>query len=498
MPFKKHLKPKSYSIFSISILLILTLLFSAALLSCSKQSAGKNNEKQASGETTSAAAEVETTAAETQAQPPLNYYVSSSKDFDNYSFVCPEGWKLYETKAGASVVIQNDKSVESKVESIFIFVEDISSLEQLQSETGIADIYTGSAQSDKTAELKEQEAVSIGTETAKLLSYTYKSSLDRQQNKTENSIQDSTNIDFFTYIKKGDFLYSIKYIGKNVEEAGAKETFKNFLAAFSVSGQVQQQKQKDKNNSINILILGDDSGMGRPGGRVNGRTDIIILLHLNLDTCKGTAVTIPRDTWVNIPGQGEGKINGAHAFGGNELTVKTIENLSGLKIDNYIITDFDGFVPLIDFLGGVTVEVGENLNDDFSGSHLSKGIHHIDGKTALALSRNRHRAGDGSTQGGAFAREREAAKIIVGLLDQKSTFERIAAMPVFVNFLLKYTWTDLKLLDVLRLLPVLGKIKASDIDITGIPSWPQTIGNASAVVYDVEATAELFAEVNSQ
>jgi len=146
----------------------------------------------------------------------------------------------------------------------------------------------------------------------------------------------------------------------------------------------------------------------------------------------------------------------------------------------------------------VTVEVGENLNDDFSGSHLSKGIHHIDGKTALALSRNRHRAGDGLTQGGAFAREREAAKIIVGLLDQKSTFERIAAMPVFVNFLLKYTWTDLKLLDVLRLLPVLGKIKASDIDITGIPSWPQTIGNASAVVYDVEATAELFAEVNSQ
>ena len=53
------------------------------------------------------------------------------------------------------------------------------------------------------------------------------------------------------------------------------------------------------------------------------------------------------------------------------LLYKTIENLSGLKIDNYIITDFDGFIPLIDFLGGVTVEVGENLNDGFSGCYLS-------------------------------------------------------------------------------------------------------------------------------
>ncbi|MCL4417264.1 MAG: LCP family protein, partial [Actinobacteria bacterium] len=194
----------------------------------------------------------------------------------------------------------------------------------------------------------------------------------------------------------------------------------------------------------------------------------------------------------------EGKINGAHAFGGNELTVKTIEELSGLKIDNYVITDFDGFIPLIDFLGGVTVEVGEDLSDDFSGCYLTKGVHHLDGQQALSLARNRHRAGDGSTQSGAFARERESAKIVVGLLEQKSTFERIMAMPLAVNYLLNYTWTDLRFLDIIKLLPVLGKIKSSDIEITGIPSWPQTFGNASAVAYDKEATAELFEEVANQ
>ena len=238
--------------------------------------------------------------------------------------------------------------------------------------------------------------------------------------------------------------------------------------------------------------------MGRPGGRVSGRTDIIIILHLNLDTCKGTAVTIPRDTWVNIPGHGENKINGANAVGGTELTIEVIEELSGLEIDNYIITDFDGFIPLIDFLGGVTIEVGEDLNDDFSGCYLSKGVHHLDGKNALALARNRHRSGDGSTQSGAFAREREAAKIIVALLDQKSTFERIAAMPLFINYLVEYTWTDLSFIDILKLLPVLGQIKSSDIELTGIPSWPQAVGNASAVVYDEEATAELFEEIKNQ
>ena len=139
----------------------------------------------------------------------------------------------------------------------------------------------------------------------------------------------------------------------------------------------------------------------------------------------------------------------------------------------------------------MTIEVGEDLHDDFSGC-LTKGVHHLDGKTALALARNRHRSGDGTTQGGAFAREREAAKIIVALLDQKSSFERIAAMPLFINYLLKYTWTDLSFMDILRLLPVLGQIKANDIEITGIPSWPQTIGNASAVVYDKEAIEELL------
>jgi len=246
------------------------------------------------------------------------------------------------------------------------------------------------------------------------------------------------------------------------------------------------------------LILGDDSAFDRPGGRVNGRTDIIIIFHMNLESGEGTIVTIPRDTWVSIPGHEDGKINGAHALGGNELTVQTIEEFSGLKIDNYIITDFDGFKPLIDFLGGVTVEVKENLSDSFSGCNLSIGVHHLNGEQALALSRNRHRSGEPGQQGGAFAREREAAKIILALYDQQTTFEKFIKMPVFVNYLLNYVWTDIFLKDILRFLFSFGKINTHNIKITTIPSWPEMVGNASAVVYDKEATKELFEEIMSQ
>ncbi len=439
-------------------------------------------------DTQDTAVQTDTQTVETEPEP--DYYVSSSKEFDNYSFICPDGWELLESGDGERVIL-NNKEYEGS-ESIFIFIDDISADETLNGPDDIVKAYLEIKNDEATVKEFDEMTFSIDGADRYLNGYSFECSLEKA------GAENLSYNDYFTFIEKNGFLYSIKYFGNKKSEEESLKTFKDFLVTFSINGEVKKLKEKENASSVNILILGDDSGMGRPGGRVNGRTDIIILLHLNLDTFKGTAVTIPRDTWVEIPGHGEGKINGAHAVGGNELAVKTIEELSGLEIDNYIITDFDGFVPLIDFLGGVTVEVGEDLHDDFSGCYLSKGVHHLDGIQALALSRNRHRQGDGTTQSGAFAREKEAAKIVMALLEQKSTFERIVAIPLFINYLVRYTWTDLEIKDIVRLLPALGKVKASDIEIVTIPSWPQTIGNASAVAYDVEATAELFEEIKDQ
>jgi LCP family protein required for cell wall assembly len=476
-----------------SVIIVLAASASAVFAGCSGEESSSTDAfagtvEEAQGTDRPVAESVETTSTTEALQ---SYYTSSSGDFDNYSFTCPEGWKIYETDSGRRVILENTNSG-SDIENIFIFVEDISADETINDSGDIVDLYKNTATDDATAEFFEEEDIKLDGLDSKIFGYSYQSDLDNDEK------EKPTYTDYFTFTERNDFLYSIKLITSGSYSKDTLEDFKSFLDIFSLSDQTAKNIEEEESPYVNILILGDDSGMGRAGGRVNGRTDIIILLHLNLDKCKGTAVTIPRDTWIDIPGHGEGKINGAHAIGGNELTVKAVEQLSGLEIDNYIITDFDGFIPLIDFLGGVTVEVGEDLSDDFSGCYLSKGVHHLDGQQALALSRNRHRSGDGSTQAGAFAREKEAAKIIVALLEQKSTFERIVAMPLFINYLLNYTWTDLGFKDVIRLLPVMGKVRANDIEITGIPSWPQSFGKASAVAYDEEATAELFEEIKSQ
>ena len=142
-----------------------------------------------------------------------------------------------------------------------------------------------------------------------------------------------------------------------------------------------------------------------------------MFVHLNLDTNKATITPIARDTWTSIPGHGNGKINGAHAIGGNDLAERTFEQFTGIPIDFYVITDFDGFVPLINSLGGVTVTVEENISDGFSDCYLTPGTWTINGDQALALCRARH--GRSFYGGGAFAREYQAAMMLIDLLMQK-------------------------------------------------------------------------------
>ncbi|MGM0367945.1 MAG: LCP family protein [Actinomycetota bacterium] len=399
-----------------------------------------------------------------------NLYTSKSSSFKNYSFICPDGWMVYEEGDGRRLKIEKAKGKEC----IVIYVEDLESKEIVE------DQYLAIAE-DMDLEVIEDSIYILGEE-VEVKGYKYNSSLD----------QEEEEIDLLSYVEEDNNIYIIKYMGQGVSLEDANQNYASFVSTFNIGESQEPTAKVKENDSINILILGDDSAHDRAGGRVSGRTDIIILVHINLETYQGTIVTIPRDTWVNIPGHGESKINAAHAIGGTELAVETVEQFSGLDIDNYIITDFDGFAPLIDFLGGVTIEVTEDLADGFSGCYLDKGIHHLDGKQTLALCRNRHRPD------GAYAREREAAKVIVALYDQKINFETIIKLPAFVNYLLNYTWTDLGFRDILKLLPVLDRIESRNIEITTIPSWPQMVGKASAVVYDEEATKQLFEEIKDQ
>jgi len=242
---------------------------------------------------------------------------------------------------------------------------------------------------------------------------------------------------------------------------------------------------------VNFIIWGDDSAYDRPGGRVSGRTDINIFVHLNLDTHKVYLVTIPRDTWF-----GGRKINGYHALGGNAGALSAFERFTGAKIDFYVVTDFDGFKPLIDYFGGVDTTVEENIADSFSGCYLAPGINHINGTQALALSRARHRRS--LYGGGAYARERQSAMLLADLLLQKRSIVNSGNLSNFLNTMGQYVWTNISLSQAAQILPVMISMNREDITITTFNSWPQWFGKSSAVGYNETEKNQFFRNILNQ
>ena len=151
---------------------------------------------------------------------------------------------------------------------------------------------------------------------------------------------------------------------------------------------------------LNILVVGIDrrTGLtrrqqlalhvGASSGELN--TDTMMLVHISPAHSRVTVVSLPRDTWANIPGHGMNKINAAYALGGPKLMVQTVEQATGLTVNNYVEVSFLAFVKIIDAIGGVNVCLPVALHDPSSGLDLSAGRHHVNGITALKYARDRH------------------------------------------------------------------------------------------------------------
>ena len=144
--------------------------------------------------------------------------------------------------------------------------------------------------------------------------------------------------------------------------------------------------------AMNILLLGSDSRVsaGDPSQWTAGaqRTDAIMVLHVPADRGAAYVTSIPRDSWVPIPGHGTAKINAAFSFGGPSLMVRTVEQLTKVRIDHVVIADFEGFTKLTDAVGGVTITVPKATHDERIS--LQAGKQQMDGETALKYVRQRH------------------------------------------------------------------------------------------------------------
>ena len=146
------------------------------------------------------------------------------------------------------------------------------------------------------------------------------------------------------------------------------------------------------------LLIGSDSRSGltrkqvkqlHVGHAAGQRTDTIILLH-KPSSGPATLVSLPRDSYVPIPGHGRNKLNAAFAFGGAPLLVRTVETVTGIRIDHYAEIGFGGFVGMTDAVGGVKLCPSRNIHDSKAGLNVKKGCQTMDGRTALAYVRARY------------------------------------------------------------------------------------------------------------
>lgn len=171
--------------------------------------------------------------------------------------------------------------------------------------------------------------------------------------------------------------------------------------------------QNVDNGSQDILVLGSDSRSGANaeyGKNAGARSDTAMVIHVYKGHKKAAVVSVPRDTLINRPACPDGKgktapaergamFNSAYEAGGPACAVKTVEQMSGIRMDHYVEVDFTGFKKLIDQLGGVKLTTTQAINDPKSHLKLAAGTHTLHGEQALGLVRTRKSVGDGSDLG---------------------------------------------------------------------------------------------------
>jgi LCP family protein required for cell wall assembly len=253
---------------------------------------------------------------------------------------------------------------------------------------------------------------------------------------------------------------------------------------------------------MNILIAGLDERtgltprqqqllhVGRSTGETN--TDTLMLVHVPADHRYVKVVSLPRDSWVAIPGHGMNKINAALGIGGPQLMVRTVEQDTGLTIDDYIEVNFLGFVKVIDALGGVNICLPFAVDDRYSGLRMSAGPHHVSGITALMFARDRH-----SFATSDLARIQDQQQLIASALSEVISSGTLAN-PAKLGKVLSAASAAIKVdqgFNVVSLADELRGISPSQVTFTTVPlatdHYPTPYGQ-SAVMWNHSAASEMF------
>jgi LCP family protein required for cell wall assembly len=230
---------------------------------------------------------------------------------------------------------------------------------------------------------------------------------------------------------------------------------------------------------MNILVLGSDHRAQE--NEKYGRSDTIIVVHIDPGNNYLSLMSIPRDLRVQIPGHGKDKINAAFAYGGPALTIQTVEQLTGVDINHYMEVDFQAFQDITDALGGVYVDVDRryyNDNPEWELIKLAPGYQLLKGSDALDYVRFRHDLNND------FGRMERQQRFLAALREQAMGWNLPFKLPGLISALFSNISTDLGAGDILKLAYWGIRLDGNRIRQTSIVADTDTIGGISYVIAD--------------
>jgi len=235
-----------------------------------------------------------------------------------------------------------------------------------------------------------------------------------------------------------------------------------------------------------VLLIGSDERAGLDGARGDG----LHVVGLNAKAGRATILNIPRDTWVDIPGHGEGRVNEAYRYGGAELQAETVRRLTGAPISYVFTTTFAGFIAMIDALGGVEVDVPYLMSDPNSGAAFNPGPVRMTGERALAFSRNRH------IPDGDIARTGNQGQLIIhGLAELRKKGTSPLDVIDYLDVLFRNVRTvGIDSTDLYRLGWMTLQIDPSQVRNYTMPARVGTVGSASVVFVRQPEATSLFVD----
>lgn len=234
-------------------------------------------------------------------------------------------------------------------------------------------------------------------------------------------------------------------------------------------------KDDGKGRRMNVLLLGIDAREGE----TMARTDTIILASVDTKTKQMALLSIPRDTRVRIPGYGWDKINSASAYGGPELTMRVVSDLLDIPVRYYVLANFSGFKNIVDALGGVTIDVEQNMyhEDEENGYayqiNLAKGVQRLDGDKALQYVRYRgYVSGD-------IERTQHQQKFLMALAREMMQPGVILKLPALAPEIYRYVKTNLNPGDIYQMAMAAKKLEGTKMLAQTLPGRNINIGDGS-------------------